>query len=245
MQPPPLLQAEAFAGESSTAQSHLLRGPLRYYHYNVDGSNDSGWGCGYRTVQSILSWMSPESPPPSIAELQHILAQASGAEASATAWIGVPDAVVLLDELKEAAVEVLPLKSGRDMESQMSKLAAHFDAGGGPLMIGGGRDVYSKTVIGVRSHPRSELLILDPHYVGGASLAGEVEALRAGGWAAWRPVGILDATSFYNIALPRPLPPSSGAAASRSGVRASRPKPANPEQIWDFEVVESGFDGES
>ena len=33
-----------------------MQGKCEYYHYGVDGFNDSGWGCGYRTCQSILSW---------------------------------------------------------------------------------------------------------------------------------------------------------------------------------------------
>ena len=72
-------------------------------------------------------------------------------------------------------------------------------------MIGGVQDVYSKTLVGVRSDGDGapQLLILDPHYVGGAAHSGDVEALRAGGWAAWKPLGAaMSAASVYNIALP-------------------------------------------
>jgi hypothetical protein len=33
----------------------LVRGSLLYYHYNCDGTTDAGWGCGYRTAQTILN----------------------------------------------------------------------------------------------------------------------------------------------------------------------------------------------
>ena len=28
-----------------------------YYHYNCDNTNDAGWGCGYRTTQTMCSWI--------------------------------------------------------------------------------------------------------------------------------------------------------------------------------------------
>jgi len=28
-----------------------------YYHYGCDGLNDSGWGCGYRNLQTMCSWI--------------------------------------------------------------------------------------------------------------------------------------------------------------------------------------------
>lgn len=34
----------------------LVRGHYTYHHYMQDGINDSGWGCAYRTLQTILSW---------------------------------------------------------------------------------------------------------------------------------------------------------------------------------------------
>ena len=28
-----------------------------YWHYYCDGFDDRGWGCGYRTLQTIVSWI--------------------------------------------------------------------------------------------------------------------------------------------------------------------------------------------
>ena len=57
---------------------------------------------------------------------------------SGRAWIGVSEAVVLLDELHGAVVEVLPA-SGAEMEAHLGRLSAHFESGGGPFFeIGGG-----------------------------------------------------------------------------------------------------------
>ena len=145
MHMPPLAQAIDFAGSPATTPAPtLVRGPFRYFHYACDAFNDTGWGCGFRTVQTILSWLSPENVP-SIPELQGLLGHAT----DGSSWIGVQDAVVILDELADSRVKVLTLASGRDAAAHLAALEAHFDAGGGPCMIGGGTDVYSKTVVGV------------------------------------------------------------------------------------------------
>ena len=232
---PPLTHADEFAGDKSTSQ-HLVAGPFRYCHYGADGFNDSGWGCGYRTAQSMLSWLAPEHEPPSIPVMQSVLGQVPGGRD----WIGVPDAVVLLDALFDATCEVLPLATGTALKDELPRLAAHFDAGGGPLMVGGGGDVYSKTVLGVRfgqGHP-PELLIVDPHYEGRAAHDGDVAALRHGGFADWKPISILHSSSFYNLALPRPLPPGTSRRPRLPSLAAAAG--AEPSEDWGIEVVGAG-----
>ena len=34
----------------------MVRGKYDYWHYICDGVDDRGWGCGYRTLQTIISW---------------------------------------------------------------------------------------------------------------------------------------------------------------------------------------------
>ena len=34
-----------------------IKGSFEYWHYGCDGFDDRGFGCGYRTLQSICSWM--------------------------------------------------------------------------------------------------------------------------------------------------------------------------------------------
>ena len=169
----------------AACREHLLVGTFRYYHYGADGFADHGWGCGYRTAQTILSWLSPGLPVEGIPTLQRALAgaRASGA-LGPREWIGVPDMVVLADA-NGAQVSVRHIASGGEGTRLVAELAAHFDAGGGPVMVGGGDDVYSKTVVGVResADPTSaadagvpaaaaacaSLLILDPHYAGSSA----------------------------------------------------------------------------
>ena len=53
-------------------------------------------------------------------------------------WIGVNDAVVLLDLLHGAELEVVTIPNGHAADGLLPRLAAHFDDGGGPVMVGGG-----------------------------------------------------------------------------------------------------------
>ncbi|KAK7107109.1 ufm1-specific protease 1-like [Littorina saxatilis] len=35
----------------------VVRGDYEYWHYCCDGVDDRGWGCGYRTLQTLCSWV--------------------------------------------------------------------------------------------------------------------------------------------------------------------------------------------
>ena len=261
---PPLVRAADFADATDThlpadESMFIVDGHIRFYHYSCDGFDDSGWGCGYRSVQTILSWIAPAVPVPSIPTLQRSLGHMMGA----TSWIGVQEAVVLLDVMHGACVQVLPLRTGFELGNHFDLLVAHFASSGGPVMIGGGADVYSKTVIGARSPTASDegaLLILDPHYIGPSAVAHDVHALRDGGWANWKPLSaVMRADSFYNIALPRPLSSRAAAAAAADKAHVSAAvecfgSDAHKDSSsgagtadgldcgsWDMEVVDSGY----
>ena len=50
--------------------------PLLYYHYRCDGHEDSGWGCAYRSLQTLLSNLLfrgyLQRPVPTIPEIQEV-----------------------------------------------------------------------------------------------------------------------------------------------------------------------------
>ena len=56
-----------------------FQGRLRYYHYGCDGHNDREWGCGYRTLQSLLSWVQLnrglDRDIPSLTKVQDLLVE--------------------------------------------------------------------------------------------------------------------------------------------------------------------------
>lgn len=38
-------------------KQYLVDGSYDYYHYMQDNMNDNGWGCAYRSMQTICSWL--------------------------------------------------------------------------------------------------------------------------------------------------------------------------------------------
>ncbi|CAF0957870.1 unnamed protein product [Adineta ricciae] len=50
-----LLQIDRVHDETETTIDPV-RGSLTFYHYKCDGHDDRGWGCGYRTLQTLCSW---------------------------------------------------------------------------------------------------------------------------------------------------------------------------------------------
>ena len=144
--PAPLTSADAFAGEKPEyRRQSLCRGAFRFYHYSVDGFRDHGWGCGLRTTQLMLSWLS-SSPPPPIPRMQAILQRANPAAFTGErGWIGVNDAVVLLDELHGAPVRLALLPRDRALHIRVHPLACfltaplHVAAGARPLAALGRR----------------------------------------------------------------------------------------------------------
>ncbi|XP_066537911.1 inactive Ufm1-specific protease 1 [Hoplias malabaricus] len=190
----------------------LVSGDCLYYHYGCDGEDDRGWGCGYRTVQTICSWLwnvsldpTRSRPPPSLLEIQQVLVNIGDKPSSflgSRDWIGTYEAALVLDQLYGIPCRISHLQSGgRDLQQVADVLHHHFRTCGSPVMMGGDRDNSSKCILGVCSGKQgSYLLIMDPHYYGPAL---DKESLQKQGWVTWKPVSSLDQCSFYNLCLPQ------------------------------------------
>lgn len=85
---------EKLPAPTSQGISFLAKERYRYYHYKCDKINDVGWGCGYRTIQSICSSLQlklNEGKVPTIAEIQEILIRIGDKDKSflnSREWIG-------------------------------------------------------------------------------------------------------------------------------------------------------------
>ena len=85
-----------------------VRGPLTFYHYLCDGQDDRGWGCGYRTLQTLCSWIIKNKEGystytvPSITKIQEILVELQDKPSSfikSNQWIGTYEAMLILSQL--------------------------------------------------------------------------------------------------------------------------------------------------
>ncbi|GBM51009.1 Ufm1-specific protease 1 [Araneus ventricosus] len=197
------------ANESKLA---LVRGIYFYYHYKCDGVNDVSWGCGYRTLQTICSWIknqldlqgskfAPEVP--SIIELQKALVEIGDKNPSfigSRQWIGSVEVSYCLDHFYKIPCRILHCRNIEELQKHASDINDHFIQYGSPVMMGGDRDCSSKGLLGItETEDGVFLLILDPHFYGPPV---SQEKLQKEGWIKWCKVNDLDPSSFYNLCFP-------------------------------------------
>lgn len=191
----------------------LVHGSYEYYHYLQDGFDDSGWGCAYRSLQTIISWFRLQHYTsihvPSHREIQQALVEIGDKDPSfvgSREWIGAIELSFVLDKLLGVSCKVINVRSGAELPEKCRELALHFENQGTPIMIGGG--VLAYTLLGVDYNEASgdcAFLILDPHYTGN----DDHKKIVNGGWCGWKKA--VDGKGkhfflhdkFYNLLLPQ------------------------------------------
>ncbi|KAF3780141.1 putative Ufm1-specific protease [Nymphaea thermarum] len=191
----------------------LVDGSYEYYHYLQDGINDNGWGCAYRSLQTIISWFKLQHYTslnvPSHREIQQALVEIGDKELSfigSSEWIGAIELSYVLDKLLGVTCKIINVRSGSELPEKCRELALHFETQGTPVMIGGG--VLAYTLLGVDYNDQTgdcAFLILDPHYTG----KDEIKSILNGGWCGWKKA--VDSKGkhfflhdkFYNLLLPQ------------------------------------------
>ncbi|KAF3436708.1 hypothetical protein FNV43_RR19455 [Rhamnella rubrinervis] len=190
-----------------------VQGSYEYYHYLQDGLNDSGWGCAYRSLQTIISWFRLQHytsvEVPSHREIQQSLVEIGDKDPSfigSREWIGAIELSFVLDELLGVSCKVINVRSGAELPEKCRELALHFENQGTPIMIGGG--VLAYTLLGVDYDEVSgdcAFLILDPHYTGN----DDHKKIVNGGWCGWKKAvdskgrNFFLHDKFYNLLLPQ------------------------------------------
>ncbi|KAE9548929.1 hypothetical protein FO519_007856 [Halicephalobus sp. NKZ332] len=183
----------------------IIQSDYVYYHYQCDGFDDSGWGCAYRSLQTIWSWLCfkrrVNRMPPSHKEIQECLVSIGDKPEKfigSTGWIGSFEIGYVLQNLAKVEFRSLSSNTGKDLDEHGRALAYHFEHDGAPVMIGGGQ--YAHTILGVDYNRKSgecEFLILDPHYTG----KDDLNAVVKGGGIAWKTKKFFDPKSHYNLLL--------------------------------------------
>lgn len=215
-----LVDPHAALGPSgvSGGSVHMVHGSYEYAHYMQDRFDDKGWGCAYRSLQTIHSWFrrqhytSDSTPDHDL--IQRTLVHAKDKPASFVGskdWIGSTELMLVFDALLGVSCKTFCIPQGVDMwtDTQWArKLCAHFDTEGTPVMIGGG--VLAYTCVGCHFNEQTgevAYLILDPHYTG----ADEVAKATSGGWVGWKRgedakggTGglVFEKRAFYNLLAP-------------------------------------------
>ncbi|KAM7273681.1 hypothetical protein ACFE04_028345 [Oxalis oulophora] len=191
----------------------LVQGSYEYYHYLQNGFDDSGWGCAYRSLQTIISWFRLQHYTavgvPSHREIQQALVEIGDKDPpfiGSREWIGAIELSFVLDKLLGVTCKVMNVRSGAELPERCRELALHFETQGTPIMIGGG--VLAYTLLGVDYSETSgdcAFLILDPHYTGN----DEKKKIINGGWCGWKKAvdskgkNFFLHDKFYNLLLPQ------------------------------------------
>ncbi|CAG0879563.1 unnamed protein product [Darwinula stevensoni] len=184
-----------FGGSMSTVQ-----GRYAYHHYMQDKFDDNGWGCAYRSLQTLVSWFRlqgyTENPIPTHHAIQQCLVDIGdkpGNFVGSSHWIGSNEVGFVLETLYGVTSKILFVSSGSEMPSKARELMAHFQHHGTPIMIGGG--AYAYTILGVIFNEDSgdvRFLILDPHYTG----KDELKTVTSKGWCSWKGPDFWDDKGF-------------------------------------------------
>uniref|UniRef100_A0A1L8DTK0 Probable Ufm1-specific protease 2 n=1 Tax=Nyssomyia neivai TaxID=330878 RepID=A0A1L8DTK0_9DIPT len=197
-------------GQLAGGQQYLVQGTYGYYHYMQQNYDDSGWGCAYRSLQTIFSWFRhqgyTEKPIPSHYDIQEALVSIGDkprAFLGSKQWIGSTEVSLCLEKFLNISSRIMFVQSGAELAHKGAELAMHFESQGTPIMIGGG--VLAHTIIGIdynRLTGELKFLILDPHYTG----AEDLSTIQHKGFCSWKTINFWDKKSYYNLCMPiRPI----------------------------------------
>ncbi|CAO1404002.1 unnamed protein product [Diamesa tonsa] len=218
---------ETLVHPTSDGITHLVKGNYDYYHYNCLEGIDVGWGCGYRTLQTICSFINDRSMKkvvvPSIKEIQQTLVKIGDKDeffCNSREWIGTVEvslicllqlnyyshdkASYIIDELFGVACYLHHVTRGDGLRSIRNKIVTYFETQGGFMMMGGDLDASSKGIAGVHITTNDEiyLLVVDPHYVG---TPNNVDELIEKQYVKWQHENEFFEQSFYNLLMPKIL----------------------------------------
>ena len=185
-----------------------------FYHYECDKVSDSGWGCAYRTLQSIISWFRSNyqifDHVHSIEEIQDMIRKADYAHATLSigskVWIGSVEIATVLSNLSQnhIACRILHARTLPELETYLlTVVKEHLVNVGIPFMVGAGS--YSFTLAGIDVETKS-VLIVDPHFEDPSRNADANKAV-AKGFIGWKRIAqFFDfkkvSGNFINICLP-------------------------------------------
>ncbi|XP_065669441.1 ufm1-specific protease 2 isoform X2 [Hydra vulgaris] len=185
----------------------LVNGKYAYHHYMQDNFDDNGWGCAYRSLQTLSSWFWLQGYSdrlyPHHKEIQEALFAMGDKDikfVGSKDWIGSVEVGYCLDYFYHVTCKTLYVSSGADLAFKGRELYTHFKEQGTPLMIGGG--VLAHTIVGVifNEHTgETKFLVVDPHYTGTDNL----KIILSKGWVGWKGPDFWDKNSHYNLCMPQ------------------------------------------
>ena len=108
-----------------------------------DNFNDNGWGCAYRSFQTIFSWFKlqgyTQKAIPKHQEIQQALVDMGDKPKSfvgSSKWIGSMEISFCLSQMLNVDCKIISVSKGSEIADKARELQYHFDTEGTPIMIG-------------------------------------------------------------------------------------------------------------
>ncbi|XP_065201535.1 ufm1-specific protease 2 [Planococcus citri] len=184
----------------------MVQGTYSYFHYMHGNFNDNGWGCAYRSLQTLFSWYKHQGwtdhEIPTLREIQQKLVEIKDkpkAFLGSRNWIGSFEVSYVLDVMLSVTCRMLNVAIGESVADYAHDLANHFKKHGTPVMIGGG--VLAHTILGIEINDETDevkFLVLDPHFTG----PDQLNIIQSKGWIGWKNADFWGKDAFYNMCLP-------------------------------------------
>lgn len=121
----------------------MVDGKYTYHHYMQDQFNDNGWGCAYRSLQTLCSWFRlqgfSDADVPDHRAIQKYLVEIGDKPSSfvgSKQWIGSTEVSMCMEGFMQVQCRILRVDSGGDLADQGPTLVRHFESHGTPIMIG-------------------------------------------------------------------------------------------------------------
>ena len=165
------------------------------------------WGCLYGVAirhrskidrnKTIISWINNnlegcDNPKvESIIKYQAILeSMEQNVTEGGREWIGTVEVGYVIDLIFNTPCRIINCPSRDNLTAYFGEIKDHFEKGGSPLMLGGGRDYGSKGIFGISKNHNDEvmLLIVDPHFIPNGPMKME-------NFVYWR--GVVDLGMFH------------------------------------------------
>ncbi|KII62466.1 putative Ufm1-specific protease [Thelohanellus kitauei] len=186
---------------------YLCEGDYAYFHYGCQNVDDSGWGCAYRSFQTIFSWfvlngLTENRSIPSIQDIQTCLYELGDQPKSiigSSQWIGSVEIGMVLEKLLGIQYKIQPILPNQKLSEYARHIILHFEHNKCPLMIGGNN--LAHTIAGVSFNSQTgdtKFLVVDPHYIG----ENDAKKIVSKGYVGWKTDSFWKAHQSYNIVFP-------------------------------------------
>jgi Ufm1-specific protease 2 len=119
----------------------FVQGDYVYFHYMQD-FNDNGWGCAYRSFQTIFSWFKLQNftnlSVPTHRDIQQALYEIGDKPRDfigSSKWIGSMEISFCLSKILNVESKIISVSSGSELSEKAREIQYHFETEGTPVKL--------------------------------------------------------------------------------------------------------------